>query len=116
FDTLNLGPRQRAVAALGTRVIQEHQEALMASAWAQAGDMQQANERVRRLQLSAVVNASLHTRHFARLDDAAIVRIGTPAFGRVRTGPSGGGATLATMVARSALPLDAASAPMRRIA
>ena len=39
LDELNLDPRHRSVAALGTRVIQEHQEALMASAWEQAADL-----------------------------------------------------------------------------
>ena len=39
FDELNLDPRHRSVAAFGTRVVQEHQEALMASAWEQAGDL-----------------------------------------------------------------------------
>ena len=33
LDELNLDPRERVVAALGTRVIQEHQEDLMAEAW-----------------------------------------------------------------------------------
>ena len=45
FDLLNLDPRHRIVAAFGTRVVQEHQEALMASAWEQAGDLQGANQR-----------------------------------------------------------------------
>ena len=45
FDELNLDPRHRAVAAFGTRVVQEHQEALMAAAWEQAGDLQRANQR-----------------------------------------------------------------------
>ena len=47
LDELNLDPRHRAAAAFGTRVVQEHQEALMAAAWEQAGDLQRANQRLR---------------------------------------------------------------------
>src|SRR5204862_3190428 len=36
FEHMNLSPEYRAIARLGTRVVQEPQEALMASAWEQA--------------------------------------------------------------------------------
>ena len=39
---LNLNPQHRAVAAYGTRMIQQEQEALMASAWEQAGELARA--------------------------------------------------------------------------
>ena len=52
---LNLDPRYRGVAAFGTHVVQEHQEALMASAWEQAAELREANQRLRQLQLSLVV-------------------------------------------------------------
>ena len=59
FDQLDIDPRNRVIAAFGTRVVQEHQEALMAAAWEQAGDLARANQRVRRLQLSVAVDGSL---------------------------------------------------------
>ena len=55
LDTLNLEPRYRAIAAFGTQVIQQQQEALMASAWEQAAELREANQRLRRLQLCLVV-------------------------------------------------------------
>jgi hypothetical protein len=117
FDVLNLDPRYRATAAFGTAVVQEHQEALMAAAWAQAGDLQEANDRVRRLQLSVVVNTSLIARHLARLDDEAVVRVAAPAFGRIRSEVDSGASatTLAGAVEASLLPLDAVSTLMRRL-
>ena len=48
----------RAIARsprFGTQVIQQQQEALMASAWEQAAELREANQRLRRLQLSLVV-------------------------------------------------------------
>src|SRR4051812_6002640 len=41
--TLNLDPRHRAVAGLATRIVQAEQERLMDQAWAQVGEIEQAN-------------------------------------------------------------------------
>ncbi|GAA4329765.1 hypothetical protein GCM10023165_02830 [Variovorax defluvii] len=120
LDQLNLDPRTRAVAAFGTRVVQEHQEALMAAAWEQAADLQQANQRMRQLQLSLAVGTSLHTRHFVALGANALLRVGAPAFARIRTAetmPTGETLTR-TLVARmadKAVPVAATSPAMRRI-
>jgi hypothetical protein len=66
FDELNLDPRWRSAAALGTSVIQQQQEALMASAWEQAAQIQQVNQRMRQLQVSMAVGESLHARHLMK--------------------------------------------------
>jgi hypothetical protein len=117
FDELNLDPRHRSVAAFGTRVVQEHQEALMASAWEQAGDLQRANQRMRQLQLSLAAGTSLYARHFKNLSDDAMLRVSAPALARLRSvGAMGDTGTLAGAVASKALPLMAASTAMRRIA
>ncbi len=117
LDELNLDPRHRSVAAFGTRVVQEHQEALMASAWEQAGDLQRANQRMRQLQLSLAAGTSLHVRHFKNLSDDAMLRVSAPALARLRAvGPMGNTGTLAGALASTALPMMAASTAMRRIA
>ena len=90
FDELNLDPRWRTAAALGTQVIQEHQEALMASAWEQAADMQQVNQRMRQLQLSMAVGESLHARHLTAIatevpnNEEMTLRFASPVFSRIR--------------------------------
>ena len=117
FDELNLDPRHRSVSAFGTRVVQEHQEALMASAWEQAGDLARANQRMRQLQLSLAAGMSLHARHFKTLGDDAMLRVSAPALARLRAvGAMGVVGTLAGAVASRALPIQAASTAMRRIA
>jgi hypothetical protein len=116
LDELNLDPRHRVTAAFGTRVVQEHQEALMAAAWEQAAELQRANQRLRQLQLSLVVGASLHARHFMRLNDAASLRVSAPALGRLRSAAAP--ATTMTVIdqlGHSLLPLKATSPAMRRI-
>src|SRR5215470_7035921 len=114
LDQLNLDPRLRSVAAFGTRVIQEHQEALMASAWEQAGEAQPANQRVRQLQMSLVVGDSLQARHFARLSDEATLRVSAPVLGRIGLSTAPGSSMLA-QVKTTSIPLPALSPAMRRI-
>ena len=119
LDELNLDPRERVVAALGTRVIQEQQEELMAEAWEQAGEMAQANQRLRQMQLSLAITSRLHARHVKRIDDDdALWRFAAPAQSRlVMPGRSGGrrATTMRAMLASSSTPQVVTSAAMRRL-
>jgi hypothetical protein len=116
FDELNLDPRWRMAAALGTSVIQQQQETLMASAWEQAAEMQQVNQRMRQLQLSMAVGESLHARHLSALSEEMTLRIAAPVFSRIRV-PAGNSQTrtLTAKVMDSLLPVAATSTAMRRI-
>jgi hypothetical protein len=116
FDELNLDPRWRSAAAIGTRVIQEHQEALMASAWEQAAEIQPVNQRMRQLQLSMVVGESLHARHLSALTEEMSLRIASPVFSRIRVpSPDPLGRTLTAAMMVSSLPVPATQAAMRRL-
>jgi hypothetical protein len=111
LEQLNLDPRWRVAAAFGTRVVQEHQEALMASAWEQAGELEAVNQRRRQLQLSMAVGETLHRRHFAALSEEQMLRMAAPAFGRLRLG----GVSILAQQTGSALPVGAIRSAMRRI-
>ena len=113
LDQLNLDPRWRVTTAFGTRIVQEHQEALMASAWEQAAAVRAANQRLRQLQLSKSVGEVLHARHFSKFSDEMMARVAAPAFGRLRW-PNG--RTMVAQQAQSPLPTAANGAAMRRIA
>ncbi len=117
LDQLNLEPRYRAIAAFGTQVIQQEQEALMASAWEQAAELREANQRLRRLQLSLVVGKTMHAKHFSGLAPEAMMRVAAPAFGRLRTTtPTDPVAkTVVARIASTALPVNATSSAMSRI-
>jgi hypothetical protein len=115
FDQLNLDPRLRSVAALGTRVVQHYQEALMASAWQQAGEIQRANQRLRQLQMSLVVGASLQVRHFTKLADEAMLRISAPVLSRIGLSAAPGSATMLARVRTTSIPVHALAPAMRRI-
>lgn len=117
FDQLNLDPRYRAIAAFGTLIVQQQQEALMASAWSQAASLAHANRRLRQLQMSLAVGNSLYARHFSRLDADATMRITAPAFGRIRTTATNDpvARTIVARIAMTPVPVQAASVAMRRI-
>jgi hypothetical protein len=115
FDQLNLDPRLRSVAAFGTRVVQQYQEALMASAWEQAGEIQRANQRLRQLQMSLAVGASLQVRHFAKLADESMLRLSAPVLSRIGLSAQPGSKTMLAQVRATTIPVQALAPAMRRI-
>jgi hypothetical protein len=118
LDALNLDPRWRSTAALGTEVIQAHQEALMASAWEQAAQIQPVNQRLRQLQMSLAVCESLYARHLMPLGEEMTLRFASPVFGRIRVPTPDldpAGRTLTAIMAGTSLPVAATRTAMRRI-
>jgi hypothetical protein len=98
---LNLDPRYRALAALGTTVVQTYAEPLMASAWQQAGQLREVNDLLRRAQLARELSASMYARRIgepgaAVLPDDRLLQVSTPVHDQVST-PSGSAATVAGM-------------------
>ncbi|MEH1163950.1 hypothetical protein V6V47_01030 [Micromonospora sp. CPCC 205539] len=108
---LNLDPRYRAAAALGTRIVQEHQEALMAAAWAQIGEVETANALLRQGQLARAAAVAVHAR-LATLSPAALVQLAGPMLTRLREPATG--TTLAHRVAVSWVPGRLTSGAFRR--
>jgi hypothetical protein len=86
---LNLDPRFRVAAGLGTRVVQKLQEQLMASAWDQAGELERANELLRNAQVARATATAAGDKHLATLPADDVLRVTAPAHGRVRLGRDG---------------------------
>ena len=106
---LNLDPRHRAVAALGTKVVQAEQEQLMASAWEQFGEIERINQMLRQAQLARAVNAVYYAKHFTRFSEETLLKIVAPAQARVvveTTGPNNvkTRAMLSLKISQSAIP------------
>ena len=112
FEQLNLSPAYRAVAHLGTRVVQGLQDQLMASAWAQAAELERANQQRRRAELAARLAASLRARHLAPMGAASGLQVLAPAQIRMTLA---GGSFAATLRATNLDPSAFATA-LRRIA
>jgi hypothetical protein len=121
---LNLDPRHRAVAALGTQAVQAEQEQLMAAAWEQLGEITRVNQLRRQAQLGRAVNTVQYTKVFSRLTEEAFFKIVAPA--RLRlvvvepqpdqppTAPARK-TMLARAIAGSSVPSSVVSAPLRRL-
>src|SRR5215208_1419897 len=121
LNELNLDPRHRVAAGLGTQVVQAQQEQLMASACAQMGDIQKINQRKRQAQLSRAVNERLLGKSFSRLPDETFLKMVSPAQSRIVLEERPAGQPAATMTplvakfATSFVPSNVVSAPMRKL-
>jgi hypothetical protein len=107
---LNLHPALRAIAGLGTLVVQDQQEALMEAAWAQLGEAAEATRLVDRLPLAEAVLGAFVTKRLEPMDPERVLQFTAPLHARVRMSPE----TLALKVQQSRLADSAVSAPFRR--
>jgi hypothetical protein len=111
---LNLDPRTRLAAGLGTQVVQSRQEDLVARAWRQLGDVLAANRMLRAAQFSRSASLRVHDRLTA-LEPDALVTVSTPAHDRV-AGVAGAAVTVARQIRDSRLPDAAVEPAFRRLA
>jgi hypothetical protein len=102
----------RAAAAVGTRVVQERQEQLMARAWEQAGAANDANALLRRSQLARELGAVVLERHLSPLAPASLLAMTQPAHVRIRLTAG----TVEQEVRGSRVPEAVVSGAMRRLA
>ncbi len=110
---LNIEPRHRVAADLGTQVVQAEQEAMMAGAWEQLGDVLRANQLLRQGQLALAVAAQLHVRHLTPLTPYALLGVAGPALSRITSTEAD--RTLYGVFAASCLPLITLHASFRKL-
>ncbi|WP_306334574.1 hypothetical protein [Streptomyces sp. KL118A] len=79
---LNLDPRFRVAAQLGTQAVRARQEELMAAAWAQVGDVLAANARIRAAQLAREVGHVLQTKHLDPAGGTSVAQLAAAPSGR----------------------------------
>jgi hypothetical protein len=111
---LNLHPAARAVAAIGTRVVQNLQEELMTAAWQQAGQVEAANRLLRQGQLARAVGRAM----LDRLDSmpaAGCVAVTAAVHGRVLDPDATERTTLLARVRASRVPEVLLGAALRRV-
>lgn len=112
FAELNLAPVHRVAAGIGTRVVVKDQEPLMQAAWAQVGQIDEANRALRLAQLAQAVALTVHGR-LGRLDSARMLSMTRPAAARVRV--DGAALTLHGQVTVSATAPAVLAGAMRRL-
>ena len=111
IEDLNLDPRRRAAAAMGSRYVQEHQEFLMARAWEQLRDIEKANQLRRIAQLASVTADAVHRRSVTTLRPTEVIGLAGPARTRIRRADQ----TLSAEVASSVLPEAVATPAFARL-
>jgi hypothetical protein len=115
---LNLDPRHRAAAAFGVRLIQQHQEHLVAAAWDQIGELDRVNQLLREGQLARAAAGSLREKRLAQLPPAKLLHVTGPVHARIAAPPGAPGqprASLLGAIRVSAFPETAAAPPFRRV-
>ena len=80
---LNLDPRFRVAAGLGTRVVQDKQEEFMDAAWQQVGDIVEANRKIREAQLALAASSACYAKHLANLPTTRLMAVTAPVNRRV---------------------------------
>jgi len=81
---VNLDPRRRGTAGLGTEVVKKQQEELMDYAWEQVGEILEANQRLRQAQLAKEVNRAIQQKHLVSRPEEQIIAATSNLHGRIR--------------------------------
>jgi hypothetical protein len=110
IDELNTDPRYRAVAGIGTKVVQTNQENYMRLAWQQIGDIVTVNRKIHLLQMSAKASEALYAKSLASLSPETALSLAAPVLRKVMGSP----VTLHYLVRQSRLPAAALSGAMRK--
>jgi IPT/TIG domain len=109
---VNLDPRRRVAAGLGTQIVVNERSQLMASAWSQLAGIQKANQLLRQAQLARSALDQTFAKHFKTAPTDTLLMLSAAVQPRVLAGPQ----TVAATIAASCLPPLALSAALRRLA
>ena len=112
INDLNLDPRNRAAAGMGSQVVQDERTALMASAWQQVDGVLRANELLRQAQLARAALQRIHQRRLMPTQPETLLTVTAPLHARMLASPN----TIAATVRTSRLPERALSGTFRRVA
>ncbi|MGV8977821.1 MAG: hypothetical protein ACOH17_07240 [Cellulomonas sp.] len=109
---LNLDPRNRTGAGMGTQIVQGQRVALMASAWAQVDGLLSANAVLRQAQLSRAALHQLWNQHLRPAGVTTLLMLTSPVHARILASPR----TVAATVGASRIPARLLSGTFRRTA
>lgn len=114
---LNLKPRNRAAAGLGSEIVRKNQEEFVKRAWLQVGDVLQANANIIANYLSALANQRLFDRNLVAMNDEDFLRTTSAAQPRILIETTAGGSyeSATHQVAISNLPVASQSGAMKKI-
>lgn len=111
IEELNLDPRNRVAAGLGTAVIQKNQEKYMKSAWEQVKSIDEVNRKLAYTQLAREASSALYEKNIKSLPMDQLLSLTAPVQARILEND----ATVAQKIADSRLPTAAVDSAFRRI-
>ncbi len=100
FRALNLDPRNRVAAGLGTEVVRRNQDEYMQAAWTQVGDIVKANQVLDLARFGGALLTRLYQKHIQPLPVTDLVKISAPIHALVGEH----GRSVATQIQQSRLP------------
>jgi hypothetical protein len=110
-NTLNLDPRNRAAAGMGTEVVQSQSTQLMASAWQQVDGILKANQTLIQAQLARAASQRILQTRLAVLQPPTVVSLTAPLHARLLASPT----TILAAVRASRVPERMLWATFRRL-
>lgn len=110
-NDLNLDPRNRATAGLGTSVIKKNQEDYMRRAWKQVEQVNEANKKIRRAALARMVNHAIYSKHVLPSETDQMIRLTSAVHSFVRNGSE----TVHQTITGSIVPNATQSAAFKKI-
>ena len=111
-NELNLDPRNRSAAGMGTQIVQQERTALMASAWQQVDGVNQANQMLRQAQLARAGSQQLYQQHFVAAQQETLLTLTSPLHSRLLASPT----TIRAAVRASRVPERMFSGAFRKAA
>jgi len=111
-NELNLDPRNRSGAGMGTQIVQLERSQLMASAWQQLAGVLEANQMLKQAQLARAVTQQLYRQHFVAAQPETLLSLTSPLHARLLASPT----TVKAAVRNSRVPERMLSGAFRKIA
>src|SRR6266852_3802478 len=109
-NDLNLDPRNRSGAGMGTQVVQEERTQLMASAWQQVDGVRQANDLLRQAQLARAALQQIYRRQLQPMRPETVMTLTAPLHAKLMASPK----TILATVRWSRVPERMLSGTFRR--
>ncbi len=111
-NDLNLDPRNRSAAGMGTQIVQNQRTQLMASAWEQVAGVRKANQMLAQAQLARAASQQLYRQHLLPAQPETLLNVTSPLFSRLRASP----ATITSVLRGSRVPERMLSGGFRKLA
>jgi hypothetical protein len=111
-NDLNLDPRNRAPAGMGTEIVQSERTALMASAWDQVAGVRKANQILAQAQLARAASQQLQRQHLVPAQTETLFNVTSPVFSRLLASPT----TITAAIRDSRVPERMTSGAFRKLA